>query len=421
MRYPGPLGFCPVVLNASTGLIEVDAGAGGVRQITGDLVNADTLFVPDNAHLLFDADSNNTTTLALLWRTATMSYDVAGNLLSKTTGQASDPSLAHVVVTAYGYDALNRATAEIDAVGTAVQTTSTMAYDSANHLIAKTTGLAANPVYAHPVTTSYAYDGLGRVIQESVSGGGLQQVTFLSYDAAGNLVGRSGGNQSSPTNYGYDVLNRCTLVVTGAGTSVQATSTLAYDAADNVLSRTTGQAVSASQVVTTAYGYDALNRLTVQVDAAGTAVQTTTLAYDAANNLVSRTTGQSANPAYAHVATTLFGYDALHRLTLEVQAAGTDAARTTSLAYDAAGNLTATTVALATTQYQYDALNRLIQETRAAGTSAAQSTSMLYDAADNLLSRTAGPATTLFQYDALNRLTQQIDAAGTGLARTAEP
>ena len=73
-----------------------------------------------------------------------------------------------MVVTAYGYDGLNRLTLEVDAVGTAEQTTTTMAYDTANHLVAQTTGQSANPAYAHPVTTNYAFDALGRLIQQSV-------------------------------------------------------------------------------------------------------------------------------------------------------------------------------------------------------------------------------------------------------------
>ena len=123
---------------------------------------------------------------------------------------------------------------------------------------------------------------------------------------------------------------------------MQETTTLAYDAAGDLLSKTTGQSANPAyaHVAVTDYGYDALNRLTVEVDAAGNVAQaTTTLAYDGAGNLLSKTTGQAADPSYAHVATTNYGYDALHRLTQEVQAAGSGAASTTGITYDSSGNL----------------------------------------------------------------------------------
>src|SRR5439155_17485015 len=140
--------------------------------------------------------------------------------------------------------------------------------------------------------------------------------------------------------------------------------TMLFDAAGNLTSETTGAASSNQQLVTTSYGYDALNRQNEIIEAYGvTAVQrTTTMIFDAAGNLLSETTGQASNSSYAHPLTTSYAYDAANRQTRVIDAFGTSLARTSTTVYDVAGRVSSTTDPLGhNTSYAYDALNRQTQ------------------------------------------------------------
>ena len=164
-------------------------------------------------------------------------------------------------------------------------------------------------------------------------------------------------------------------------------------------------------------GYASLNhRLTLQTNGVGSA--TTLLTYDPLGNLLSKTTGQggAANPSA--LAQTLYGYDALHRLTQQTDAAGSSTARTTLLTYDPLGDLLSKTTGLAaghpadTTLYAYDLLG-LDPADRRPGSSVARTTTLSLDAAGNVLAKSSGQsgnaayaqvAVTDYAYDALNRV-----------------
>src|SRR5262249_46915414 len=146
------------------------------------------------------------------------------------------------------------------------------------------------------------------------------------------------------------------------------TTTMLYDAADNVLAETTGIAPHNPQVVTTSYTYDNLNRAK-SVGEAWTVngqQRTTTLLYDAVGNLLSETRPRSydadasgmpvTNPVRL---TTSYGYDAHNRRTQVIDAWGDSLARTTTTLYDAADNVVGVVDPLGrTTSYAYDLLNR---------------------------------------------------------------
>jgi RHS repeat-associated protein len=392
----------------------------------------------------------------------TTAYDALGDVTSVT-----DP-LGHV--TSYVFDARGLQISVTEAVGTPVQRTTTTAYDNVmrptavtdanNHVTSygydavgrlKTTtspvGGVETTVYdlagqvtsrqdALGNTTSYAYDQRGRTTKtiEGYSSNVARTGTML-YDAAGNVLSQTTGIASTnpqvvTTSYGYDALNRQTQVIDAFGTSVQRTATMLYDAAGNLLSQTTGIASSNQQKVTTSYGYDALNRQTQVIDAYGTSVaRTATMIFDAAGNLLSQTTGQSTTLSYAKVLTTSYAYDAVNRQTQTIEAFGTSLQRSSSTAYDLAGNVLSRTDALGhVTSYAYDALNQQTKVIDAYGTSVARTATMLYDAVGNVLSETTGQSTTLsyahvlttsYAYDAADRKTQVIDAYGTSVARTA--
>src|SRR5262249_45910493 len=332
----------------------------------------------------------------------------------------------------------------------ALNHTSTYAYDPVGRLTQTTNALGGLTTNVFDVggelqytkdplgtVTSYAYDLRNR--QKNVIeafGSSLQRTATIVYDAAGNVLSQKTGGASSnqqlvTTSYAYDALDRQTQVIEAYGTGAQRTATMLFDAAGNLTSQTTGIASSNQQLVTTSYGYDALNRQNQVIEANGVSgvQRTTTLIFDKAGNLLSETTGQSSNGSYAHSLTTSYAYDAANRQTRVLDAFGTSLQRTTTTVYDLAGRVSSVTDPLGhTTSYPYDALNRQTQVVEAVGTSAQRTSTMLYDAVDNLLSETTGQSstgsyahqvTTSYAYDALNRRTQTLDAYGTSARTTA--
>jgi len=145
---------------------------------------------------------------------------------------------------------------------------------------------------------------------------------------------------------------------------------------------------------TTAYSYDAMDRLTqilyggdaACLPASGNCI---TDSYDADGNLTSRVD---------NTGTTTFTYDALSRLIDKGTPGGSDACSGSSpagmtYAYDGASNLTSSCDALGTTDYFYDAGNRLTSEVEPGGTSGCA-----------VSTHTTHTGCTAFSYDNDNRL-----------------
>src|SRR5262249_32445254 len=147
-----------------------------------------------------------------------------------------------------------------------------------------------------------------------------------------------------------------------------------------------------------------------------------------AGNLLSETSASSTTASYDNHKTTSYGYDALNRQTAVTEAYGTSLARTTTTAFDSAGNTLSVTDPLGhITSYAYNQPNQQTTVINAYGTSAAVTATMIYDAAGNLLSETSAQSTTAsydnhqttsYGYDALNRQNQVIQGYGTALAAT---
>ncbi len=351
-------------------------------------------------------------------------YDEVGNVRSVT-----DP---RGVITSYAYDALNRRTAVIEALGVLLQErTTATAYDAVGNVAA-----VVNP---RGVITSYTYDALNRRAQtiEAVntpSGmpllGHASPVTATFYDAVGNVVGVV-NPRGVGASYVYDALNRRTQATEAAtapgglpalGHLSPVTAT-AYDAADNVLS------VTNPRGVTTSYAYDALNRRVLTVEAFGAPGRLPSLghpkpvmatAYDRADNVLAVIDPRGVVTAY--------GYDALNRRTTTVEALGVAGTqRTTTAVYDAADNVVATVNGRGvTTGYAYDALNRRAVTVEAVNPPPglpslnhnSPVTTTVYDAVGNVLS-VADPLNqkTTYLYDALSRRYRAEDARG-GLTTT---
>jgi RHS repeat-associated protein len=347
--------------------------------------------------------------------TATMIYDLNGNLLSQTSGYSSTSTYTHVCTTSYGYDSMNRQNKVITAFGTSIAVTATMIYDQAGNLLSETSEISSTSSYDHHTTTSFGYDALNR--QKSVTdayGASIARTTTTAFDAAGNTLSVT-DPLNQITSYAYDALNRQTKQIDGYGSSVAVTATMSYDAAGNLLSETTGQSTTSSyaHAVTTSFAYDGLNRQTGQTVGVGDQFAvSSTMSYDAGSELISETTGQSTTASYAHTSTTSFGYDALNRQTGETDAVGvTGVQRSVTNVYDAAGNVVARIDALGNaTTTTYDALNRAIsvKNPSPSGTSTS-----VYDAASNVINTIdANNNKSTFTYDALNRQATSVDALG---------
>jgi RHS repeat-associated protein len=338
-------------------------------------------------------------------------YDGAGDVLTVT-----DP-LGHV--TSFAYDARALPTTMTEAVGTPQQRTSTYLYDALQRLLS-----ATNPAGQ---IASFGYDPVGRVTTAiDAFGSPVQRSATMLYDLDGNLVSETTGIATTnphleTTSIGYDLVNRPTQIIEAYGSSVQRTGTMIYDAAGNLLSETTGIAASNPVVLTSSFGYDAVNRVTQEVDAFGTSLQrTSTLSYDAASNLLSVTDPLNRTMSY--------GYDADNRVNQVILAQATPQQSSATMIYDAAGNLLSETTGIGTvpmnsnavtSSFAYDVMNRVSQQIDAYGTSLQRTSSFVYDLNSNLLSTTDPRGTvTSFLYDALDRPTQQIDAYGSSLQRT---
>ncbi|WP_436757961.1 LamG-like jellyroll fold domain-containing protein [Streptosporangium sp. V21-05] len=188
------------------------------------------------------ADRLNTASDPVTGRTWTYGYDNANRLTSKTSANP-------VSTQTYGYDAVDRLTSQAvkNSSGTELSKI-TYGWDKDDNLTTKnTTGTAGAG------TNTYAHDRAGRLTSWTAPGGAT---TTYEWDASGNRT--KAGNQT----FVYDQRNRLT---SGAGTDytytprgTTATETkagvtrnLTFDAFDRLISD--GD---------TAYGYDALDRMT---------------------------------------------------------------------------------------------------------------------------------------------------------------
>ncbi|MFO0865016.1 MAG: polymorphic toxin-type HINT domain-containing protein [Gemmataceae bacterium] len=271
----------------------------------------------------------------------------------------------------------------------------------------------------HQQTTTYLYDALNRPIGifeagQQVTSTHFDRGTTMLYDAAGNLAAKttglvglaSGGPGSSPsrtprpvpnileTLFGYNGLNQRTTMIqafdvgsANLGHSAPVTA-YGYDDAGNLR-----DAVDPRGIVTH-YSYDRLNRLetTTQnyTELLGDSSIVTWQRYDLNDNVVLSVDGRRVETKYQ--------FDQLNRKTKTIQGFFVPAnissqpqAFEVSTDYDAADRVIASTDGRGTTSRSiYDALGRRIAVIEAFGTSAARMTTFLHDAADRLRSQTTG-------------------------------
>ncbi|MGW3247613.1 LamG-like jellyroll fold domain-containing protein [Streptomyces sp. NPDC001070] len=352
-------------------------------------------------------------------RTTHSVYDTDGDLLSET-----DPTGATTQAT-YDYLGREQTTTQVE------RKPSQAAYTTVNHYDAPH-GWLTSSVSPSGVTTSFGYNAAGE--QTTVTDGANNPTTY-GYDLAGrqNKVTNPDGTSTSTT---YDVFGNPVGTAEADTTGmVRRTTSAEFDPAGNMISSTDGnrhttrftldatgmvtkevQPVSASESITTSFGYDAAGNRTRftdgrGVDATGNPVAghdflTTYNRWNLPESLI-----EPSTPAYPALADRTFttGYDADGRVAQQLSPGGV----TVSNTYDEVGQLTrqSGTGAEAATldhTFGYDAAGH-ITSSAAPGTDDTFS----YDDRGDLLS-TAGPSgASSFAYDGDGRMTARTDAAGT--------
>jgi len=325
--------------------------------------------------------------------------------------------------------------------------TTTRTYNPRQWLVSRTISTAGGPL-----TTTFAYDAAGNVIQTARPDGSALAYTYdaahrpvaiadlfsqqIAYtlDALGDRtainVVSSGNTVTGTRSANFDALGRMVKDIGGVGQ----TATFAYDSNGNSttitdpLARVTTQAFDALNRRTritdpanglTTFAYDAQDRLvnvtdpnghatTYVYDGFGNRIQvmspdsgTTVYRYDLAGNRVQRVDAAGAVANYA--------YDALNRLTAVTYPG--DAAENVTYRYDEAGHgfgigrLTTVVDAVGTLQRSYDERGNLVSETRSGGSWTAV-TGYAYDAASRITAITY-PSGTIASYtrDAMGRVT----------------
>lgn len=308
----------------------------------------------------YDPSGNLTTETDARGHSTSYAYDPNGNRVRQITTRTNESGVVETLTTSYAYDGLNRLVKTTYPDGAITETS----YNSIGQQEVSTDQLGRQ--------TTYAYDEQGRLIGTTYPDGAREE---SAYDAEGHRV-RSTDRAGRATTYAYDAMGR--LVTTTAPDG--ATTGTSYDEA--------GRTIAATDALgnVTHYEYDAVGR---QVKVTNALSQTTTFAYDAAGNQVAMTDARGN--------TTHYEYDQNNRRTATVFPDGTRQ----ETAYDDLGRSVAQTDQdTKTTSFTYDELGRLI----AVKDALQQVTSYTYDEAGNQLTQTdANGHTTTFAYDAMGR------------------
>jgi len=369
MAYAGPFGQLSSVTDPLNHVNTFDYDQNGNLSTVSDPLQHQT-------HFTYNGNGQVATVSDDLSNTVQFGYfggDLASvtDPLGNTTMQFTD-SLGRVASTldAQGnmvttqYNALNLVTQVTDAQGN----TTAFTYDPNGNLLSLTD--------ANQHTTSWTYDNMDRVQTRTDP---LLRTESFGYDLMANLVS-STDRKGQVTSLSYDPLNRLTLA--GYNTMVNGGVT-SYES-------------------TTAYTYDAGNRMTQAVDSAG---GTITDAYDDLDRLSSETTPQGSIS---------YGYDLAGRRTSMTVAGQPQVTYT----YDNADRLTQIAQGATTVGFGYDNDNRRSTLTLSNGVNISYSydndsrvTGITYNFGANLLGNLT------YSYDSLGRRTQ----VGGSFARTGFP
>lgn len=261
-------------------------------------------------------------------------YDGLGRAYTVTNPyrSTSDPTYG---VTTYTYDALGRTTSVVKPDGSS--STVTTAYSGNCTTVTDEAGR----------NRESCTDGLGRMTSVIENPGGLGYTTNYTYDTLDDLTGVSQGGSRSRS-FNHDSLKR----LTSSTNPEPGTVTYAYDLDGNVSTKTDARSI------TTTYTYDALNRVTLMAYSNGdqsigyTYDQSACLGQPSCYNIGHRTRIDDVGGAEE------FSYDTMGREIGEERFTGS-ASKTTSYAYDLAGDMTSLTYPSGRTiTYTYDSAGR---------------------------------------------------------------
>ena len=319
-------------------------------------------------------------------------YDAVGNVLRMYTGELTNFTMsgldnvsgADYEVTKYTYDSQNRLISTTDALnhtstntydinGNLVKTVDrnqnilNSVYDPMGNLIEKSAQESADAekedIYTYTynrmglpvtmtgnnITTSYTYDNIGRLIQESLTGGIQKE---YNYDSNGNRIlfklTKDNAEQIN-TVYSYDKLDRVQTITNGTNMS-----TYTYNKNGQLLS-------DESDDFTTSYSYNAGGMITSLTTSDGTnQIQSHSYQYLPNGNISQKQSTVGTQSTQYN-----YQYDDAGRLTQEQY--GTE---TKAYTYDPYGNrlqMTLSGTQSGTVGYTYDANNRLLKMTNNAG------------------------------------------------------
>lgn len=376
-----------------------------VYDLRGNVV-AQTNALGQVTTMAYDVNNNKTKSIVYLpngqpYATNSYTYDTNLNVMLAST----DP-LGHTNGFTYdGYgnvltssDALGHATTNYydSNTGNLLTSTDALGHGTTN---AYTGGLLYGSIDAIGTRTTNYYDGNDNLYQTAVLDGNtgaiLSSNTF-AYDANGNRTNSTVWRQvcsvwtPSTTAYIYDAMNRVVQTIDPDN----GTNTVVYDLNGR-------QQVTIDKMGrTNSYAYDALGRL---IQTTYPDLTTETNGYDANGNRITSTDRTNRVTSYV--------YDALNRLTQTIYPDNT----TNTNVYDSLGRVAQTIDARGTiTAFAYDAAGRRIAVTNAFGTSVAATNFYGYDADGNQTTFTdANNHTTTSVFDALNRQTNVTFADGT--------
>ncbi|MFK2891062.1 RHS repeat protein, partial [Dyella flagellata] len=307
-------------------------------------------------------------------------YDVRGQLATQTQYDTVDSSGNGVVTH-----------------GTVITTTT---YDAQGHLLHTSTETGANRSTLQ--TTTYAYDGLGRMLSKTDP---LGNVTSYVYTDSANTIAITQANGLTTTQVRNSAGQLLSSTSSASGQTSRVTSYL-YNAAGQAIA-----AIDAAGNVSYTF-YDADGRVSGTIDGDG---HVTAYTYDAAGQRIQTT--QYATPVVTSTWTSGGALTSSYPTSLPVPAS-TSNDRTTTTLYNAAGQVVATIdPANNVTTLQYDGASHVLATTQyATALTAAQRTALgshpTFAALQADLTASASNRTALTVYDADGRASATIDAQG---------
>lgn len=394
----GTSGYTTPLITSDRSTAYIGYNAFGDITETRDANGAVTKYVYDSAGRLIETHLPDYTQAggATVDSVLRNEYNTAGNLIRKTDARGAVTDFEHDIVgnvvkqlapavngqratTEYVYDATNQLTESKSPSG--VRTV--LSYDGLGRLVAETVKKRADP--SNPAsstvdhTTSHAYDAIGNLVSTTTPS---RRTIRFEHNAAGEVVAIWKPGRTAPDRFEYDLRGRVTREIDGAGRAIEHI----YDAAGRETE--TAQVGTNGVRLVTRRTFDAAGNLTAETDPRGT---TKTFTFDIAN----RMTGSSQPIDAVSKIETRIGYDLAGNPVRVRNGNGVD----TWFTYNAWG--LRTSVIEAPTQRD-PALADRQWTTR-------------YDAAGNAIELVKpGGVTIASEYDALNRETRSSAVGGPG-------